>query len=136
MNHPGPSSLVDKVWFIKDSTLSTRMTSTVNLVLTSGFHSIVFVQFRFSYVYPAYTGKGEENELNTKNKWQNAYNTIIRGICKVRNEIKTERNETKRNWPKRNEIKRNEMKQNETKSINFTKKFTKWTKTKRNQYFF
>ena len=38
------------------------------------------------------------------------------GTCKVRNEIKPERNETKRNKTKRNEMKPTEVKRNETKS--------------------
>jgi len=40
---------------------------------------------------------------------------VIKGTCKVRNEIKTERNETKRNQTKRNETDQNETKPIETK---------------------
>ena len=47
------------------------------------------------------------------------------GTCKVRNEIKTKRNETERNEIKRNETKPNETKSNETKR--------KRNQTKRNE---
>ena len=45
------------------------------------------------------------------------YNSIFRGTCKMRNEMRngTKRNETKRNLPKRNETERNETKRNGTK---------------------
>ena len=44
------------------------------------------------------------------------FTLLMWGTCKVRNEIKTKRNEAKRNKTKRNEMKPTEVKRNETKS--------------------
>ena len=43
------------------------------------------------------------------------FTLLMWGTCKVRNEIKPERNETKRNKTKRNQTKRNETDRSETK---------------------
>ena len=54
------------------------------------------------------------------------------GTCKVREEIKTERNETKRNRTKRSEIKQNETKPIKTKRDDI---FPKRNVTKENEKF-
>ena len=80
------------------------------------FHTFIKAKVNFTKIV--------ENTSKMKN--QNKM-FMVKGTCKVRNEI-----ETKRNRMKRNEIKQNETKPNETKRSGSKRNETKCNETKRN----